>query len=178
MSTQSAMFVLKKKTDLWWCYDDVFHSDTSFRSLELWTDVYNTLHFWFHCHYKHTLFVLGFLFLLYISIFCSSSHTAISLFILSSPYITTISPSTSLLWNPTPPPDPSTPCYISFSLRSSFLFLSQCLQQESHGCPLQTDTLQFVLQLVLQVSEPHRRVNQNHCEEAKERAHKFTKQLI
>lgn len=79
---------------------------------------------------------------------------------------------------PNTPPDPCTPCYISFSLRSGFLFLSQRLQQESHGCPLQADALQFVLQLVLQASEPHRRVNQNHCEEATERAHKLPKQLI
>lgn len=56
----------------------------------------------------------------------------------------------------------------TFSLGPSFLFLSQRLQQESHGRPLQADALQLVLHFVLEVSEPDGRVDQNHCQGWKE----------
>lgn len=52
----------------------------------------------------------------------------------------------------------------SASLGSCFLFLSQGLQQETHWSPLQADALQFVLQLVLQATQSHWRVDQHHCE--------------
>lgn len=43
---------------------------------------------------------------------------------------------------------------LHISLGPSFLFLSQRLQQESHGRPLQADALQLVLHFVLEISEP------------------------
>lgn len=56
----------------------------------------------------------------------------------------------------------------TFSLGPSFLFLSQRLQQESHGRPLQADALQLVLHFVLEISEPDWRVDQNRCKGWKE----------
>lgn len=100
----------------------------------------------FYCYLLSFLFVL-------------SSYVSPLFSMTGLPYLTTF-PIVGTQTNPYPwtPPPP-------LDLGSGFLFLSQSLEQESHGRPLQADALQFVLQLVLQAAQPHRGMDQDHCEE-------------
>lgn len=63
-----------------------------------------------------------------------------------------------------PPPPPLSHSPSTSSLRAGLLLLAQGLQQETHGRPLQTNALQFVLHLVLQAAQSHRGVHQDRCE--------------
>lgn len=76
------------------------------------------------------------------------------LFLFPTHLFTFISLIISLWLDPAYPPSlhTSSSYSSSSSLGSRLLLLSQGLQQESHGCPLQTNALQLVLQLVLQAA--------------------------
>lgn len=50
-------------------------------------------------------------------------------------------------------------------LWSSFLFLSKSFQQQAHGSPLQSYTLQLVLQFIFKTSESYWSMNKNHWRE-------------
>lgn len=48
-------------------------------------------------------------------------------------------------------------------LRSCFLLLPKSLQEQPHGCSLESDALHFVLNLVFEIAKTQRSMHQDHC---------------